>query len=182
VSKLQVENHEPKTSRERFLDEQKRFKEHTDSLKKSELNVSEDEVDEFENEIHEIDKNMGDKGFSITRQEYEAGKLEDANQLALAKMQEVSTNTKLTAEQRTKLQAIVAGRNDVENPVLRHLILQKALQERSFLNLKTTVKEINDRIMKELMQASNDLLKTQGAIENIDDQILKYVEQYPSSV
>lgn len=177
-----MENSEPKSSRERFLEEQQAFKIHNDAMKNPDLSVSDEEVDELENELQKIDKNMGTEGFTITKQEYEADKLRKNNELAVEKMQSFSSNTKLSNDQREKLQKVISNRNNITDPVLKHLVLQKALQEQNFNDLKKRVKDINERIMKELMQASNDLLKTQGAIENIEDQILKYVELEQSSV
>lgn len=179
---MQGENSEPMSARERFLEEQRKINIHKAESKDPALNVSDEEVDALEDDMQEIDKNLGTEGYTVTRQEYESDKLEKQNQLALDSMQAVSRNSKLSDQQRSALQQIVAKRKTVSDPVLKHLLLQKAKQEAAFLELKKQVKDINERIMKELMTASNDLLKTQGVIENLDDQILKYVEDSPGSV
>lgn len=179
---MQVENPEHMSSRERFLDEQRKINESKASTKDPALNVSDEEVDALEDDIKEIDKNMGTEGYSVTRQEYENEKLDRAKQNALDSMQAFSNNSKLSNDERAMLQQVVAKRRTISDPVLKHLLTQKAMQEVGFKELKVKVKDINEKIMKELMQASNDLLKRQGIIENLDDQILKYVDGNPDSV
>jgi len=179
---LQSENSEDQSSRERFLEEQRKINEHKAVSKDPALNVSDEEVDSFENDMEEIDKNMGTEGYTVTKQEYEADKLDKAKQQALDAMQAFSRNGKLSNEQRATLQQIVAKRKTISDPILKHLLTQKAMQEQGFKELKIKVKDINEGIMNELMKASNDLLKTQGVIENLDDQILKYVDGNPVSV
>lgn len=173
---------EHQTSRERFLAETQNINAAKQAAKDPALNVTEEEVDDLEADMQEIDKHMGTEAHVVTREQHEENKLRAAQQTALDKMQAVSRNGKLSNEQRAQLAKIVAKRADVSDPVLKHLLTEKAVQEQGFVKLKTEVKAINDRVMKELMQASNDLLKTQGVIEHLDDQILKYVEGKPDLV
>lgn len=184
---MQAENSEPISSRERFQEEQRRINEAKALAKDPALTVTDAEIDELEadakeDDLEDVDKNMGTEAHAVTRQQHESSKLADSQQTALDKMQAVSRNSKISNEQRAQLQNIVGNRKKISDPVLKHLLTQKAMQEQGFTELKSKVKEINDRVMKELMKASNDLLKTQGAIENMDDQILKYVDDNPDSV
>lgn len=177
-----MDTQEYKTPRERFLAEQENIRAAHNQGKDPDLHVSDEEIDELEDDMQEIDKNLGDEGHVVTSTQYQAAKLESAKHAAIEAMSETASGKHLTNEERVLLQAIVKKRKSIDDPVLKHLITQKAMQEQGYVNLKKQVKDLNDKVMRELMKASNDLVKTQGVIENIDRQILDYIEQSSKTV
>lgn len=184
-----------KTPRERFLEVQKQIKEDNQKISgtvnldddddyQEDLDVARQAVDEFDDEddAEPVDKHMGTEKHVVTREEHEQGKAQESQTEALKAiglLQDTKLTEHLSNDQKQLLRDLAnqQHRGELDDPVLKHMLLQKSMLVKGYSQVTEDIKELNKKILNELNMASNKLLKTQGAIENIDEQIIKYVEQ-----
>lgn len=167
------------TSRERYLQVQAKIKEDMNALKiESEPEEEEDDLSDNDvEEMVEIDKSMGDQKFTMTSEQYHHQKKVNDEKEAIESIKQIKIVGKhLTEKEAEKLKSAICS--DSDDPVLRHLIKQKALRQKDYESQKQYVAELNAKIVYEIGEASRNLLKTQGAIENIDKQILDYADEH----
>jgi len=193
------------TPRERYLEEKERIdeknREMNGDVTKEEKNVIDEELDKMEQEeIRElemeleklegversknIDKNMGSEkhGITMTREEHlEQKELEESNK-ALVQLKKATANH-LSNEDKKDMQDVLNGYRDekIEDPVLKHLVLQKGELAKKYMEDTKKVKVLHEKLLKEMTELTNNIVKTKGAIENVDKQILQVYRRSISS-
>ena len=174
------------------------YKEEMDKIKKAnnvaegnedqnELNeIADEELARLEDDLEQVnvDKNMGllSEPVTMTHEEFSKEKALDMHNRALAEFKKANSQH-LSNEDKKDMQAVLNEYRDkqIEDPVLKHLISQKGELARLYMDDSQKVKDMYQTLLKEMTDLTNNIMKTKGAIENIDKQILQVYRRGKSS-
>jgi hypothetical protein len=172
------------------LSPRERYKEEMDGIKKAndvaegkddqeELNeMADEELERLEDDLDKVnlDKNMGSvsEPVTMTYQDFSKEKALEAHNKALAEFKKANIDH-LSNQDKKDMQVVLNGyrSNEIEDPVLKHLISQKGELAKLYMDDSKKVKEMYQTLLKEMTDLTNNIMKTKGAIENIDKQILQ---------
>ena len=150
---------------------------------------AEDEIP-AEEELKEIDKSMGEEKIPVqqkvemTIEQHQKQKVAQAQQEAIKNLMAMKKSgaQHLTQEQVKTMTLVLAKleKKQITNPVLMHLALEKVKLSKTFIETQVKAKELQQQMLNKISELTNGIVKTKGAIENIDQQILDLVNQDPS--
>lgn len=131
-------------------------------------------------ETRTIDKNLGEEKLPVTEMsigDHQKMKVAEAQKNAMAGLRALkdASQTHMKPEQIRIVQNIVAdvANGIITDPVLVHLVNQKAKQVQLFKDAQAAIGRLQQRLLNDISTATNDVVKCKGAIESIDAQILE---------
>lgn len=136
--------------------------------------------DDGEAEVRSIDKNLGQEKLPVTEMtvgEHQKSQVAAAQKRAVTSLMELksSAKTNLKPEEIRIVQMIVAGvaAGKVKDPVLVHLVNQKAKKVEDFKKAQEEIGKLQQRLLNDISTATNEVVKCKGVIESLDAQILE---------
>lgn len=160
-----------------------------------EIDESEEDADEPEDEIpgeedvKEIDKSMGEEKIPLNKvemtiEQHQKNKVAEAQQNAVKNLiaMKKSGGQHLTPDQVKTMNLVLANveGKKIKSPVLLHLVNEKVKLSKTFVETQLKAKELQQQMLNKITELTNGIVKTKGAIENVDQQILDLVNEDPS--
>ena len=131
-------------------------------------------------EVKTIDKSLGEEKLPVTEMnigDHQKMKVAEAQKNAIAGLRALkdASQTHMKPEQIRLVQNIVAdvANGIITDPVLVHLVNQKAKQVQLFKEAQAAIGRLQQRLLNDISTATNDVVKCKGVIESLDAQILE---------
>jgi len=184
-----------KTNKQKFDDVQEKIE--TDHRKANGLNTKEqdaeldEEAETFEKNLEEagekgIDKTMGTKKITVTKEEYEDYKQDKQQQNFLNNAQRLKRKltSHLSNDESNVIQKVMQKmqHGKLTDPVLKHVAAQRVVKSQEYAEEGLRVKVMQKSLLDELNKVADNLVKCQGAIESADLQILDLVKKNPALI
>ena len=174
---------QPLTTRERWLEEKKKINSANAKANSEETDVDDDKILARAEQLEKkpLDKNMGtikipSQKVEMTKADYLKHKTKEEAKKVIVALQRQQIKHLSEDEQKIMIGMLNDYQNGIiEDPVLIHLIKEKLLTATTFMKNQVEIKEQQQRMMKEVQDTSNKTLKIRGAMESVDRQILKLI-------
>jgi len=128
-----------------------------------------------------IDKSLGDSKKTVTREQFMKNKTKQAQMQAFQQLKNTAKNIQshLSNAQLSAMRTILQAFEDkkVEDPVLLHLINCKIKLSKQYVEAQGAAKEMYQQLMTRMQQVSENIMKSKGAIESVDQEIFSLVKE-----
>ncbi len=202
---------EQKTPKQKYDEEMGNIKqanaEANGQTEESEINDMADEAEKVMDEMESreqkaIDKSMGDvkepasgsftppkqHQKTITREEFLKMKEAQAAQKSLKILQQQqAAGTHLSSKEHNTLVSILKRheKGELKDPVLVAFLDEKIDLSRKYVEATVAVKELQKKLLNEISECTNNMVKCRGAIEQVDRMLLKQhrkIKQEPTPI
>ena len=137
-------------------------------------------VEAIEDYLGNAEDDEPETGVTVTKEENDnrkAKELEAETISSIETLKDVFVTQHLPTEIKKKIDDLLwkYHRNELDDPVLIHLLKQKIQSVTDYLKTKEEVKELNKTLFEQLNTASSNLIKVKGVLEYVDKQIAEYI-------
>jgi len=138
-------------------------------------NEVDQELENLEMELEKVDKNMGSYSEPVTmsKEEYDKSKEFEMHNKALAQFKKANVEH-LSNEDKKDMQKMIDmyKNKELENPILKHLMEQKGILSKEYIEDSEKVGTMYKTLLKEMTDLTSNIMKLKGAIENVDKNML----------
>lgn len=193
------EDDDPKRMLEDVMKEQEEMVKEEEAIEKEELGTNLGDIgpnrpgyaecpeEEVKPDTQKTSKKPPTKTIEVTQQEHLLRKAQLQNFKALQNVQKIrnfNKTNKQTPEQVDFLKSILTlyESKKVTDPVLRHLVKKKVRHSRAYLEAEAKCKDLYKRMLTEISDVSDAIVKQRGIVEDVDEEIFAHVKEYPETL
>lgn len=182
--------------KEKFEETMRGVNEHKDEVREARVNKeldnelekdnaeADDEAEKILQNLEKkqtVDKSIGQQKISVTREQHMQNKNKQAQMQAFQQLKNSAQNVQshLSNNQLSVMRAVLQAFEDekVEDPVLLHLIKRKIKLSKQYVEAQVASKEMYQQLMTRMQKVSENIMKSKGAIESVDQEIFSFVEE-----